>query len=80
MSEVFYTLLVTSSFAFLLAVARMMYKSKCKDIKCCGCIEIQRDVEAEQEELQFQTVHGDNMESEMPRSSAPLPKVPRQLL
>ena len=74
MSEVFYTLLVTSSFAFLLAVARMMYKSKCKDIKCCGCIEIQRDVEAEQEELQFQTVH--NTQSESPRSDA----IPRQLL
>ena len=56
MSEVFWTFLTTSSFGFLLAVARMMYKSKCKDIKC-GCLRIERDVGVEQQELEFQTIH-----------------------
>ena len=56
MSEVFWTFLTTSCFGFLLAVARMMYKSKCKDIKC-GCLRIERDVDVEQQELEFQTIH-----------------------
>jgi hypothetical protein len=31
----------------VLALARMMYKSKCKSLKCCGC-EIIRDVAGEE--------------------------------
>ena len=48
-SEVYWTLVLTSSSGFLLAVIRMCYKSKCKTIRCCG-MEIDRDTEAEERE------------------------------
>ena len=48
-SEIFYTLLLTTSASVLLAFARMCYKSKCKTIRCCG-MEIDRDTEAEERE------------------------------
>ena len=54
MSEVFWTFLITSTIGFCLGVIRLCYKSKCKEIKCCGCIKIIRDVETEQQEMEFQ--------------------------
>ncbi len=45
-SEVFWTGLYTAAMAFLLAVGRMCYKSKCKKVKIC-CLTIVRDVEIE---------------------------------
>jgi hypothetical protein len=42
----FYTGLYTFLGTFIIAIAGMLYKSKCKNIKCCGC-EIERDVGAE---------------------------------
>jgi hypothetical protein len=33
----------------ILAILAICYKSKCKNIKCLGCIEIERDVEGEEE-------------------------------
>jgi hypothetical protein len=48
LSEVFYSLLLTSGIGLILALARMAYKSKCKNIECCGCIKIERDIEAEE--------------------------------
>ena len=47
LSEVFYSLLLTSGIGMVLALARMAYKSKCKSIKCLGC-EIVRDVAGEE--------------------------------
>ena len=47
LSEVFYSLLLTSGIGMVLALARMAYKSKCKSFRCCGC-EIVRDVQAEE--------------------------------
>ena len=47
LSEVFYSLLISSCIGMVLALARMMYKSKCKSLKCCGC-EIIRDVAGEE--------------------------------
>jgi len=44
--SLFYTGLYTFLGTFILAIAGMLYKSKCKNIKCCGC-EIQRDIGAE---------------------------------
>jgi hypothetical protein len=49
LSEVFYSLLLTSGIAFILALARILYKSKCKSVECCGCIKIQRDIASELE-------------------------------
>ena len=47
LSEVFWTFFITSSIGLLLGFARMMYKSKCKKVKCCG-LYIDRDVEGEE--------------------------------
>jgi hypothetical protein len=47
MSEVFWVGLYTAGIAFILALSRQLYKSKCQSLKCCGC-ELIRDVEAEE--------------------------------
>lgn len=48
LSEVFLTMLVTSSFAFLGGMLAVCYKSKCVRISCCGLV-IDRDVQGEEE-------------------------------
>ena len=63
MTEVFWTFLITSSIGLLLAIGRLCYKSKCKNIKMCGCINIQRDVATEHKELEFETIHPRKTES-----------------
>ena len=45
----FYTSLYTFLGGFVLALAGLLYKSKCKNIKCCGC-EIIRDTDVELQE------------------------------
>jgi hypothetical protein len=47
-SQVFYLTVISIGTAFLLALSRQMYKSKCSRIECCGCI-IERDTQTEQE-------------------------------
>jgi len=44
---VFWSFFITSSIGFLLAFTKMIYKSKCRSCKCCGC-ELIRDVEGEE--------------------------------
>jgi hypothetical protein len=44
---VFWSFFITSSIGFLLAFTKMIYKSKCKEISCCG-FKITRDIEAEE--------------------------------
>lgn len=46
-SEVFYVGLYTAGIAFILALSRQLYKSKCQSLRCCGC-ELIRDIEAEE--------------------------------
>lgn len=48
LSEVFWTIFLTTMTGFILKLASMAYKSKCKSCKVC-CIEIIRDTEAEAE-------------------------------
>lgn len=48
LSEVFWTIFLTTMSGFLLKLASMAYKSKCKKCKVC-CIEIIRDTEQEAE-------------------------------
>lgn len=49
LSEVFYSLLVTSSIGFLLAVMRLCYKSKCQTIEITySGIRIVRDINNEE--------------------------------
>ena len=52
LSEVFYTFLITSGIGFVLALARVCYKSKCQTIELC-CLKIVRNVDIElQEDLE----------------------------
>ena len=46
LSEVFWTIFLTTTSGFLLKLASMAYKSKCKRCSFC-CIEIIRDTNAE---------------------------------
>jgi hypothetical protein len=50
LSESFYFYLVSTLSSFLIIGLGFCYKSKCKIIKCCGVLEINRDVEIEQKE------------------------------
>ena len=46
-SEVFYTFLITSSIGLILAIGKLCYKSKCREVNIC-CVKIVRDVEGEE--------------------------------
>lgn len=46
-NAVFWTFFITSSIGCLLGFTKIIYKSKCKTFKCCGC-ELVRDVEGEE--------------------------------
>ena len=48
MTEIFWTFLITSGVGLVLAVGRIIYKSKCVTISVCGCIEIERDIITEE--------------------------------
>ena len=54
-SEIFYSFLITSIIGCCLGIMRMLYKSKCENIKCWG-IEIKRNVALEEkaDELEMQ--------------------------
>jgi hypothetical protein len=56
LSEVFYTILLTTTAGLVIKLCSMAYKSKCKEVACC-CIKIVRDVEAEQKEEEFRITH-----------------------
>jgi hypothetical protein len=71
MSEVFWSLVLSSSIAFLLALCRLCYKSKCSSIKM-PCLEIVRDTTGEEKtdelEIQFKpnsVKNQDNNESQV---------------
>ena len=63
MSEIFWTLVLTTSSGLFLAVCRMMYKSKCKTIKCCNICELDRDVEGEERIDENEINHNYNNEN-----------------
>jgi hypothetical protein len=46
-TEVFMTFAITSGIGLILAIGKLCYKSKCKEVNVC-CIKIVRDVEGEQ--------------------------------
>jgi hypothetical protein len=68
LSEVFYTFLITSAIGLLLAIAKLCYKSKCKEVNFC-CIKIVRDTEGEEKiDEQQQVIQNNNSEGgESPR-------------
>jgi len=56
LSEVFWGMFITTMVGLLLGLARMAYKSKCKEVSCC-CLRIVRDVEAEEKEFEITAIH-----------------------
>ena len=56
LSEVFYTILLTTISGMIIKLCSMAYKSKCKEVACC-CIKIIRDTEAEEKEEEFRLTH-----------------------
>ena len=68
LSEVFWSFLISSCVGLLLAVCRLAYKSKCKEVNFC-CIKIIRDTSGEEQlDAQQQTVQNNN-DPESPRSA-----------
>jgi hypothetical protein len=57
LSEVFYTFLITSVIAFILALGKLCYKSKCSEINLC-CFRIVRNVDVElKEDIELNSQH-----------------------
>jgi len=52
MSEIFWSSFYTGAMAFCLGLMGFLYKSKCKEVRCC-CIKIIRDVEIEEKEMEI---------------------------
>ena len=48
-NSTFFFSLATMAFAFLSGALAYTIRSKCSSVKCCGCIEIIRDIDAEVE-------------------------------
>jgi hypothetical protein len=67
LSEVFWSFLISSCVGLLLAVCRLMYKSKCREVNFC-CIKIVRDVEGEEAIDVRQQATPNNNDPESPRS------------
>lgn len=59
LTETFWVFLSTSVIGCFLGLFRMLYKSKCVSIKCCG-LEIKRDVEVELE-IDEENIHAGNV-------------------
>ncbi len=49
LSETFWITFTTMGFAFLTGTLAYFFQSKCSSVKCLGCIEIIRDIDAEME-------------------------------
>jgi hypothetical protein len=56
LSETFWIAFVATASGFLLKLASMAYKSKCKECYFCG-ISIKRDVELEERQTEFELTH-----------------------
>ena len=54
--QIFWTFFITSMVGFVLALTKMCYKSKCKEVDLC-CVKIIRDTEIEEKETEFIATH-----------------------
>ena len=48
-SEVFFSLVLSTASGLMIALCAGLYRSKCSHIKCCGIVDIERDVKGEEE-------------------------------
>jgi len=53
---VFWSFFITSSVGLIIALTKMAYKSKCREVSCC-CIKIVRDIATEEKEFEFSQTH-----------------------
>ena len=53
---VFWSFFITSSVGLIIALTKMAYKSKCKEVSCC-CMKIVRDIDTEEKEFEFSQTH-----------------------
>jgi len=62
LSEGFYAMLIATGAGIIGAILTILYKSKCTRVKCCGLIDIERDVQGEEkyDEEQLHTINRDN--------------------
>ena len=68
-SEVLLTFIITSGIGLILAIGKLCYKSKCKEVSIC-CFKIIRDTENEEkiDESIINKQSTNNQEPESPRS------------
>lgn len=52
-------LIITTSSNLIFGLAKIIAKSKCSEVACCGCI-IKRDVDLEEKENEFEIMHPPN--------------------
>ena len=62
MTETFWMFVLTSSIGFIIAISKMCYKSKCKEVDIC-CIKVIRDIQIE-EELDLQQIRPNPIQSQ----------------
>lgn len=56
LSEIFFTLVITSGIGLCLTVAKLFFKSRCKEVSIC-CMKCIRDTDSEQKEMEFEYTH-----------------------
>jgi hypothetical protein len=55
-NAVFWSFFITSTIGLLFGLAKMAYKSKCKEVQVC-CLKIVRDTQTEEKEMEFERTH-----------------------
>ena len=60
LSEMFYTLVLTSGIAFIMGIAKLISKSRCDEITCFNCCKIHRNVLLENLESRIETKENSN--------------------
>jgi hypothetical protein len=56
MQDVIAVLLITTIGNLVIGLAKLIAKSKCSEISCCGCL-CRRDVALEEKENEFEILH-----------------------
>ena len=55
LSEVFYSMVVSSGIMFIMGIVKIISKSRCDELQCCGCFKVHRMVQLENEETKHET-------------------------
>ena len=56
MNNAVVVLLITTSSNLIFGLSKLIAKSKCSEVNCCGCF-IKRDVALEEKENEFEILH-----------------------